>query len=160
MSNNYNYNKYEDLSRSGNKFDNGSGYHSDSECSQGRGHLKQDYECIYEYSVYDMEMDLLNTYSSIYKFRNNTIKDIKTIEQIEEKYAKIKEKKEFVLSDDVKKLIGDIDEEIKNYKLLLNQEVEKQEWDKKPKSFRLGVGVGVGVSLVMGGFMYLWKGDK
>ena len=157
MGDKYNYNRYEDVISDHKEIHN-SGYHSDSECSNSnKVHFKQDYECIYEYSVYDMEMDLLNTYSSLFQFHNNTIKDIKTIEQIEKKYAKIKNKKELILNDNVKKLIADIDVEIKNYKLLLNTEVDKQV---KPKSFRFGVGVGVGLSVIMGGLVYLWKGDK
>ena len=83
-------------------------HHSYSEYNN-KHNYKQDYECIYEYSIYDMEMDLLNTYSSLYMFHMNTIKDIKTIDKIEKQYTKIKNKKEIILNENLKQLINDID---------------------------------------------------
>jgi len=117
---------------------------------------KQDYECIYEYSTYDMEMDLLNTYSSLYSFHMNTIKDIKTIDKIEKQYIKIKNKKEIILNDNLKKLISEIDTEINKYKLLLNQEVSKQSVF---KNFKYGFGIGMGVGIIISAGVYLYKGN-
>lgn len=129
---------------------------SDSEDNTNKHSFKQDYECIYQYSEYDMEMDLLNTYSSLYMYHMHTIKDINTIDKIEKKYLKIKNNKEVILTDDIKELIKNIDIEISNYRLLLNKEVTNKK--SALNNFRYGFGIGVGVS-VIGFCMYIYKGN-
>jgi hypothetical protein len=151
------YNNSNNLAETNNEKDDDTQYeqYSDAEYNNKQNY-KQDYECIYEYSIYDMEMDLLNTYSSLYSFHMNIIKDIKTIDKIEKQYIKIKNKKEIVLNDNLKKLISDIDTEINKYKLLLNQEVSKQSVF---KNFKYGFGIGMGVGIIISAGVYLYKGD-
>lgn len=107
--------------------------------------IKHAHECVFEYTEYDMEIDLLNIYSSVDAFYRNSIHDIKTIEKIEKKYAMIKAKNHVAPSDSIKKLIETIDSEMIAHKITLNSEVKKTRhtFDDFKHGFGLGLGFGI-----------------
>lgn len=122
---------------------------------------KHDHEYIHEYTAYDLEVDLLNIYSSSYMFNQSMSHDTKVMNDIEQKYAKLKNKhKQYLISnDEIKKLICDIDIEINTYKKTLAHEVQK--YQTVYNRFKFGLGFGLGVCFGIGlSFTYIQKNIK
>ena len=116
---------------------------------------KYNFQHIYEYSENDLEIDLLNIYSSLYLFTNDSINNIKGIDEIKNKYTKLKNRieKNLVINNEIKELIKTIDTEINNYDLKLKTEINKT---KKITDFKCGVCVGLGISVIIGLCTYFY----
>lgn len=110
---------------------------------------KYNFEHIYEYNVNDLEIDLLDIYSSLYLFCKDSITNVKGIEEIKQKYVKIKNRFgiNLVINNEIKELLKSIDTEIDNYNLILKTEINKT---KRITDFNYGICVGLSISIVFG----------
>lgn len=120
---------------------------------------KHDYELIYDYSEYDMEIDLLNIYGSTISFYQNMSRDCIIMDKIISKYEKLKSKNEFNQNPNIKELINVINSTIDNYKFDLKQELK----DKNKKSkygFKSGFIIGLTMSAIGAIIAYVYQNNK
>lgn len=107
---------------------------------------KYNYEHVYEYNEHDLEIDLLDIYSSLYTHCTDSVKDIRGIEQIEKKYYNIKNRMgKKGSNDNIKELITSIEADIKKYNSTLKTEANKTQ---KITNFSYGMAIGLGVGAV------------
>lgn len=119
---------------------------------------RHDHEYIHEYTAYDLEVDLLNIYSSSYMFNQSMTHDTKVMNDIQQKYTKLKNKhKQYLITNtEIKNLISDIDCEMNIYKNTLTNEVQK--YQTVYNRFKFGIGFGLGLCFGVGlSFTYINK---
>lgn len=119
---------------------------------------RHDHEYIHEYTAYDLEVDLLNIYSSSYMFNQSMTHDTKVMNDIQQKYTKLKNKhKQYLITNtEIKNLISEIDCEMNIYKNTLTNEVQK--YQTVYNRFKFGLGFGLGLCFGVGlSFTYINK---
>lgn len=119
---------------------------------------RHDHEYIHEYTAYDLEVDLLNIYSSAYMFNQSMTHDTKVMNDIQQKYTKLKNKhKQYLITNtEIKNLISEIDCEMNIYKNTLTNEVQK--YQTVYNRFKFGLGFGLGMCFGVGlSFTYINK---
>jgi hypothetical protein len=119
---------------------------------------RHDHEYIHEYTAYDLEVDLLNIYSSAYMFNQSMTHDTKVMNDIQQKYTKLKNKhKQYLITNtEIKNLISEIDCEMNIYKNTLTNEVQK--YQTVYNRFKFGLGFGLGLCFGVGlSFTYINK---
>ena len=117
---------------------------------------KHDYEHVYDYGQHDFEIDLLNIYGSLFLYCTDIDVNFKKIGEIDDKYKRLlsKYKNDVIMTDEIKDLMTGIDENIKNYKMLLNREANKE---KTMSDVKLGIVIGLSFGIATGAIIFMYK---